>query len=118
MNFWDIVDATAKVFEADTDSHHTFGISRPVNEGIGALIQKAAMDWLSTEFKDKAPDEVEQALSDRTDVLYASWVRYAERIHGINSAAGQQTGWEMIMGGAPWNGNKSLVRLPGGDRYY
>jgi len=118
MNFWDIVDATAKVFENEAKSHYTCGISRPVNEGIGALIQKAAMDWLSTEFKDMSADEVNQALLDNTDVLYDKWVRYADRLHGINSAAGQQTGWEMIMGGSPWNGNDSLTNLPGGDRYY
>jgi hypothetical protein len=119
VNFWDVVDATAKVFEADTDSHHVFGITRPVHEGVAAMIQKATMDWISTEFKDKPQDEIQKDLQDRTDVLYASWVRYAERIYGINSAAGQQTGWEMIVGGSP-SGNKSVVnkQFPGADRYY
>jgi len=120
MNYWDVVEATRNILDEPVE-HINHGISRvKIEEGVGARIQHAAMDWLSTEFgrKGLTPEQVLRELEDDTDKYYDSWVDYAKEIYGLNKIAAQETGWEMILGGAPTNGNRSLVHLPGGDRYY
>lgn len=113
MNFWEVVEATAKVLDDNSRFKRSFHLddnSFLQMEGIGAKIQDAARDWISSAFRDMRRDEAESALVARTEELYDSWVGYAEKIHGIYSAAAQQVGWEMIMDG-------HLLKLPGDFQY-
>jgi len=111
MKYWDVVSEARKIIDSDPGGIKGYGMRKYVDEGIGALIQKAAMDFLSREFKGYPKHLVVQDLLNRTDELQTKWDDYAERLHGINSEQGKIAGWEMIMDGG-------LIDLPGGDRYY
>jgi hypothetical protein len=111
MRHWDVVAEATKIMNRDPGITKSYGMRKVVNEGIAALIQKAAMDYLSREFRGIPKHLVVQNLLDRTDELQRKWDAYAEKVHGINSEKGKIAGWEMIMDGG-------LIDLPGGDRYY
>ena len=117
MNFWDIVERTKNIIGVPS-GYRAVGISRVLeeknlDEGTADLIQHAAMAWLSDQFHDMDAAEVQDQIANRSDELYVSWVQFADKYHGIGSVAGQQTGWEMIVGGLPWTGNAPLSELPG-----
>lgn len=119
MDFWSVIEATRNIL-AEPSQYKVHGISRVrIDEGVGAMIQKAAMDWLSDAFafEGTRPDEVLKKIENDPDKYHESWVKFAEKIFGIESVEAQETGWEMIVGGI-WSGNNSLVYLPGGDRFY
>lgn len=111
MRYWDSVEAATNVI----NNHgllagKSHGLVRYREEGVGAMIQQAALDFLSTEFKGFPKDLVIRDLSDRESELYGKWISFAKKVYGINSIAGQQTGWEMIMGG-PY-GDPGLTDFP------
>ena len=115
MEFWDIVKKTQGVIEdRGLQLGKSYGMKKylepkDIEEGIAANIQQAALDFLSKEFKGITMHMVQRDLEHRADEIYDKWVNYAEQIHGIMSAAGQQTGWEMIIGGN--YGDPGLVKF-------
>lgn len=117
MEYWDIVNNIGKVFEKRSSLTHgkSYGMTKymeqsDLDEGVAANIQQAALDFLSTEFKGIPMHMIQRDLEHRTDELYDKWERYAQMVHGINSVAGIQTGWEMIIGGK--YGDPGLVKFP------
>lgn len=111
MRYWDCVNAARQVIEDHgLTLGKTYGMTKYMGEGVAAMIQQAALDFLSIKFKGFSKEQVRQSLASQTDELYDKWTRFAEKVYGINSNAGQATGWEMIVGGK--YGDPGLVDFP------
>lgn len=127
MYYWDMVDATREIFKKhgfqtggtyqmhkyrteSPESNHADIVAEGVMEGVAAMIQQAALDFLSQEFRGFPKHLVDRDLAERTEELYKKWVAFSERIYGLNHPDAQQAGWEMIIGGE--YGDPGLTSFP------
>ena len=107
--YWQTVEAVGNIMDNDIGDGKSWGMRKFIDEGVGALIQKAVMDFLSTEFKSVPKDEVMDDLMDKPEHYADRWIEMA-KLHGINNQGGLRLGWKFIQSG-------EFLDLPGGDRY-